>query len=82
MEAAILKQILKMKNIKLNLFLKNNHNHTHLTNVTFTYYANNHFMEVFLNIILYLDITGKNQYPLWVSDVTTSLICWFLPWHF
>ena len=47
MEAAILKQTLKMKNIKFNLFLKNNHNHTHLTNVTFAYYANNHFKEVF-----------------------------------
>ena len=47
MEAAILKQTLKMKIIKLNLFLKNSHNHIHLTNVTFVYYANNHFMEVF-----------------------------------
>ena len=47
MEAAILKQILKMKIIKLNLFLKIIHNHTHLTNMTVAYYANNHFMEVF-----------------------------------
>ena len=59
-EAAILKQTLKMKIIKLNLFLKNIHNHPHLTNVTFAYYANNHFM----NFILYLDIIEKNQYPL------------------
>ena len=47
MEAAILKQTLKRKIIKLNLFLKNVHNHTHMTNVSSAYYANNHFMEVF-----------------------------------
>ena len=46
-EAAILKRTLKMKSIKLNLFLKNIHNHTNLTNLTFVCYANNHFMEVF-----------------------------------
>ena len=45
--AAILKQILKMKSVNLNLCLKNIHNHTHLTDVPFVYYANNHFMEVF-----------------------------------
>ena len=53
-----------MKIIKLNLFLKNIHNHTHLTNVTFAPYANNHFMEDFMNIILYLDIIRQNHYPL------------------
>ena len=47
MEAAILKQTLKMKSIKLNLFLKSIHKHIHLTNVMFFNYANNHFMEVF-----------------------------------
>ena len=47
MEVVILKQTLKMKIIKLNLFLKIIHYHTHLTNVTFAYYAYNHFMEVF-----------------------------------
>ena len=37
----------------------------------------------FMNIILLLGIIGnKNQYPQWVSDVTTSLIFWFPAWHF
>ena len=63
--AAILKQTLKMKILKLSLFLKNIHNHTHLTNVTFAYYAKKSFFGgYFMNIILYLDIIGKNQYPL------------------
>ena len=44
---AILKQTLKTKIIKLMLFLKNSHYYIHLTNVTFVYYVNNHFMEVF-----------------------------------
>ena len=48
MEAAILKEILNKKIIKLNLFLKSMHTHTHLTNVIFVYYANNHFYGVIL----------------------------------
>ena len=35
---------LKLKIIKLNLFLKSMHKHTQLTNVIFVYYVNNHFM--------------------------------------
>ena len=38
---------IKLKIIKHNLFLKSMHTHTHLTNVIFVYYANNHFMELF-----------------------------------
>ena len=30
-----------------------------------------------MNVVLLFGIIGKNQYPLWVSDVTTSLIFWF-----
>ena len=35
---------LKLKIIKLNLFLKSMHKHTQFTNVIFDYYVNNHFM--------------------------------------
>ena len=44
MEAAILKLTLKLKIIKLNLFLKSMHTPTQFTNVIFVYYVNNHFM--------------------------------------
>ena len=45
MEAAILKQTLKLKIIKLNLFIKSMHTHLLLTNVIFVYYVNSHFMR-------------------------------------
>ena len=35
---------LKLKIIKLNLFLKNMNKHIQFTNVIFDYYVNNHFM--------------------------------------
>ena len=63
------------------------HAHTHLTTVILVYYANNNFMGLFYYLgpftyVLLLDIIGKNQYLLWASDVTPSLICWFPPWQF
>ena len=70
MEAAILKQTLKMKIIKPNLFLKNSHNHIHLTNVTFVYYATNHFMEVFYDYcILFRNYWEKSNIH---SELMTS----------
>ena len=38
---------IKIKIIKLNLFLKSMHTHTQFTNVIFVYYVNNHFLELF-----------------------------------
>ena len=45
----------KPKMIKLNLFLKSMHTHTHLTKfiVIFVYYADNHFMGVILWIMYF-----------------------------
>ena len=51
------------------------HTHTHLTNVIFVYYANNHFMGLLDDFVHLLGIIGKKKkYPLSFSDVTTSLI--------
>ena len=47
MGAAILKYTLKLKIIKLKLFLKNMQTHAHLTNVILVYYATNHFVGLF-----------------------------------
>ena len=35
---------IKTENYPTHLFLKSMHTHTHLTNVIFVYYANNHFI--------------------------------------
>ena len=44
MKAAILKLTLKLKIIKLSLFLKSTYTHTQFTNVIFVCYVDNHFM--------------------------------------
>ena len=80
MEAAILN---KREKYKTQFISQKYSYHSHLTNVTFVYYANNHFMEVFYEYCtLFRQYCEKYQYPLWVSDVITSLNCWFPAWHF
>ena len=55
----------KLKNIKLNSFLKSMHTHTHLTNVIFVYYANNHFMGLLYEFCRFIRHYWKEkQYPL------------------
>ena len=55
---------IKTTMIKLNLFLKRMHTHTHLTNVIFVYYANNHFVGLFYECFTVIRHYWKNQYPL------------------
>ena len=47
MDAAILKSTLKLKIMKLKLFLKNMHAYTFFTTSILVNYINNHFMGLF-----------------------------------
>ena len=52
MEPAILKQTLKLKIIKLNLFLKNMQTHAHLTNAMLVFMQLIFIWGYFMNIVL------------------------------
>ena len=75
--AAILKLILNLKIIKLNLFLKSMHTRTHLTNVLFVYYANNHFLWLFYGFCIFIRHYWKTKINIH-CELVTSQPHWFL----
>ena len=68
---------IKLKIIKLYLFLKSMHTHTHLTNVIFVYYANNLFMWLFYEICTFIRHYWKKSISIvrkWRHNLTDFLV--------